>query len=308
MNRAPVINRAPVTSQDPSRILATCPARTPRRSRPTQGAPSGGSSNGSCDQLGEQAGQLRAQSVRPPKPSAQLGRGSGSSPRRSDGGPSNVRPGSSLRWLLHGLPSRHLSRRYMSVVDDTAHSIGEVSAARPGGDRGGDAAHQRQLSGAWRSAAWRRTSWRCSPSASSSRCWSPTAAASSGRCGQDPGTFSSPTSCSGAGCGAGAWKGVSATPLPCWASTPQGVGERGDELDPEARLKALKRLATALEARDPYTHGHSRRVARYSTMIARKLGIPAADVAKIRLAATASRRGQARGPARHPQQAPQADG
>ena len=66
----------------------------------------------------------------------------------------------------------------------------------------------------------------------------------------------------------------------------QGVRERGDELDPETRLEALKRLAAALEARDPYTHGHSRRVARYSTMIARKLGIPAADVAKIRLAAT----------------------
>ncbi len=66
----------------------------------------------------------------------------------------------------------------------------------------------------------------------------------------------------------------------------QGVGERSDDLDPETRLKALKRLATALEARDPYTHGHSRRVARYSTMIAKKLGIPAAEVARIRLAAT----------------------
>src|SRR5687768_6851338 len=65
-----------------------------------------------------------------------------------------------------------------------------------------------------------------------------------------------------------------------------GVPERSDELDPEARLGALKRLAAALEARDPYTHGHSRRVARYSTMIARKLGVPPEDVAKIRLAAT----------------------
>lgn len=66
----------------------------------------------------------------------------------------------------------------------------------------------------------------------------------------------------------------------------EGVRERSDELDPEMRIKALKQLATALEARDPYTHGHSRRVARYSTMIAKKLGVPAADVAKIRLAAT----------------------
>ena len=66
----------------------------------------------------------------------------------------------------------------------------------------------------------------------------------------------------------------------------KGVPERSDELDPETRIKALKRLASALEARDPYTHGHSRRVARYSTMIAKKLGVPAADVAKVRLAAT----------------------
>ncbi len=66
----------------------------------------------------------------------------------------------------------------------------------------------------------------------------------------------------------------------------EGVRERIDELDPETRIKTLKKLASALEARDPYTHGHSRRVARYSTMIAKKLGVPAADVATIRLAAT----------------------
>ncbi len=64
-----------------------------------------------------------------------------------------------------------------------------------------------------------------------------------------------------------------------------GVREQSDELDPQAQINALKKLANALEARDPYTHGHSRRVARYSTMIAKKLGLPAADVAKIRLAA-----------------------
>jgi putative nucleotidyltransferase with HDIG domain len=67
---------------------------------------------------------------------------------------------------------------------------------------------------------------------------------------------------------------------------PRAVLERGDELDPETRTKALEKLVTALEARDPYTHGHSRRVARYSTMIAKKLGLPASDVARIRLAAT----------------------
>jgi putative nucleotidyltransferase with HDIG domain len=65
----------------------------------------------------------------------------------------------------------------------------------------------------------------------------------------------------------------------------KGASERSDELDPESRIRALKRLANTLEARDPYTHGHSRRVARYSTMIAKKLGVPAADLAKVRLAA-----------------------
>ena len=67
---------------------------------------------------------------------------------------------------------------------------------------------------------------------------------------------------------------------------PRAVLARGDELDPETRIKALKKLVIALEARDPYTRGHSRRVARYSTMIAKKLGVPAADMARIRLAAT----------------------
>ena len=67
---------------------------------------------------------------------------------------------------------------------------------------------------------------------------------------------------------------------------PRAVLERSDELDPETRTKALKKLVTALEARDPSTQGHSRRVARYSTIIAKKLGVPAADVARIRLAAT----------------------
>ena len=67
---------------------------------------------------------------------------------------------------------------------------------------------------------------------------------------------------------------------------PRAVLERSDELDPETRTKALTKLAAALEARDPRTHGHSCRVARYSTMIAKKLGLPAAEVARIRLAAT----------------------
>jgi putative nucleotidyltransferase with HDIG domain len=66
----------------------------------------------------------------------------------------------------------------------------------------------------------------------------------------------------------------------------EAVRQPSDELEPGARVKALKKLVAELEAREPYTHGHSRRVARYSTLIAKKLGLPAAEVAKIRLAAT----------------------
>jgi HD domain len=51
------------------------------------------------------------------------------------------------------------------------------------------------------------------------------------------------------------------------------------------RLELLTRLADALEAHDPYVDGHSRRVARHATMVARKLGLPADEVAKVGRAA-----------------------
>ncbi len=54
----------------------------------------------------------------------------------------------------------------------------------------------------------------------------------------------------------------------------------------ERRAGMLERLAADLEARDPYTHGHSRRVARYAAMIAKRMGLSAAEVARIRTAAT----------------------
>src|SRR5437764_9468955 len=44
-------------------------------------------------------------------------------------------------------------------------------------------------------------------------------------------------------------------------------------------------LATGLEARDPYTHGHSRRVARHAAMVARRMGLSQHEVAKVRIAA-----------------------
>jgi putative nucleotidyltransferase with HDIG domain len=51
------------------------------------------------------------------------------------------------------------------------------------------------------------------------------------------------------------------------------------------QVKTLERLASALEATDPYTHGHSRRVARLSCMIAKQLGLPRKKIRLIRLAA-----------------------
>ena len=59
----------------------------------------------------------------------------------------------------------------------------------------------------------------------------------------------------------------------------------GENLKPGAKMDVLKDLASSLESRDPYTHGHSRRVARYATMIAKKMDLPANEVHKVRTAA-----------------------
>lgn len=61
--------------------------------------------------------------------------------------------------------------------------------------------------------------------------------------------------------------------------------DRGRGLSPQQRARELKRLAGALEARDPRTHGHSKRVARHATSIARKLNLGDDEVARIRTAA-----------------------
>jgi hypothetical protein len=56
-------------------------------------------------------------------------------------------------------------------------------------------------------------------------------------------------------------------------------------LSVERRAAMLERLAGDLEGGDPYTHGHSRRVARYSAMIAKRMGVGGAELARIRTAA-----------------------
>jgi putative nucleotidyltransferase with HDIG domain len=62
------------------------------------------------------------------------------------------------------------------------------------------------------------------------------------------------------------------------------LGEEG--LDSERHIEVLTRLASSLEARDPYTFGHSKRVTRYSEMIAERMGLSEAEVAKVRTAAS----------------------
>jgi HD-GYP domain-containing protein (c-di-GMP phosphodiesterase class II) len=51
------------------------------------------------------------------------------------------------------------------------------------------------------------------------------------------------------------------------------------------RVRLLERLVAGIETRDPYLHGHSRRVARHSWMIASRMGLSREEVAKIRTAA-----------------------
>jgi HD-GYP domain-containing protein (c-di-GMP phosphodiesterase class II) len=57
------------------------------------------------------------------------------------------------------------------------------------------------------------------------------------------------------------------------------------QLSPDRRVEALKRLSGLLEARDAYTHGHTRRVTRHAERIARAMHLSAADVAKVRTSA-----------------------
>ena len=53
----------------------------------------------------------------------------------------------------------------------------------------------------------------------------------------------------------------------------------------ELFLSSIRALAAAIDAKDPYTRGHSERVARYSSAIAKEMGLPAEDVRNVRLSA-----------------------
>ena len=69
-----------------------------------------------------------------------------------------------------------------------------------------------------------------------------------------------------------------------------GRGAAGSQR--QHQVETLERLARALDARDPYTHGHSKRVARNAHMIASKMGLTAEQVAKVRVAGGGARRGE----------------
>jgi putative nucleotidyltransferase with HDIG domain len=49
-------------------------------------------------------------------------------------------------------------------------------------------------------------------------------------------------------------------------------------------LMTIEALAAAVEARDPYTHGHTRRVEEYATIMAKALGAPEAEISALRRA------------------------
>ena len=54
----------------------------------------------------------------------------------------------------------------------------------------------------------------------------------------------------------------------------------------ERSCKVLQRLAAMLEAKDPDTLGHSRRVTRHAERVARELNLSREDVARVRIAAS----------------------
>jgi putative nucleotidyltransferase with HDIG domain len=69
-----------------------------------------------------------------------------------------------------------------------------------------------------------------------------------------------------------------------------------EELTVERREQLLRQLAGALEGQDIYLNGHSRRVARHATMIARGMGLRNEEVARIRAAAAVHDVGKLRTP------------
>ncbi|MFN2594638.1 MAG: HD-GYP domain-containing protein [Actinomycetota bacterium] len=82
-----------------------------------------------------------------------------------------------------------------------------------------------------------------------------------------------------------------------------GLDREGRPVDninitPGQQLAVLQELTTALESKDPYTHGHSQRVSRHVYRTALAMGLPPADVEELRTAATLHDVGKIRVPDR----------
>ena len=58
----------------------------------------------------------------------------------------------------------------------------------------------------------------------------------------------------------------------------------GGQLSGQEKQRLLTQLTSSLESSDPYTHGHSRRVARLAANIAKQMGLSGGEIAKIRAA------------------------
>jgi HD-GYP domain-containing protein (c-di-GMP phosphodiesterase class II) len=76
----------------------------------------------------------------------------------------------------------------------------------------------------------------------------------------------------------------------CWTerrlAQARALYDSARKAGPAVSIKLLEDLSKRLEARDAYTHGHSQRVARHAECIARAMHLSAAEIAKIRTAAT----------------------
>jgi putative nucleotidyltransferase with HDIG domain len=75
----------------------------------------------------------------------------------------------------------------------------------------------------------------------------------------------------------------------CWTerrlSRARDLYESARKSGPAVSIELLIGLSRLLEARDAYTHGHSQRVARHATRIARSMRLSPTEIAKIRTAA-----------------------
>jgi len=75
------------------------------------------------------------------------------------------------------------------------------------------------------------------------------------------------------------------------------AGRALGEEERERRAGVLRQMAASLDAQDPYTVGHSRRVALHATMIARRMGLSRQEAARVRTAAAIHDVGKSRVPA-----------